>query len=64
MTNYEKIKQMDVSELAKYIKDKLGNCCKCPCYEGKSTSVSCNKTKAETCEQMIEKWLIKDSLNN
>lgn len=50
MTNYEKIKSMDISELAKFI-DKNISCLDCLAYQ------ICDDFPDSLCVDIIEEWL-------
>lgn len=50
MTNYEKIKAMDIDELAKLL-DSCGSCGFCICRENEE---ECN---VQSCENGTRKWL-------
>lgn len=50
MTNYEKIKSLDISELAKFIEQ--NTCClDCMAYR------ICDDFPSSNCDEIIEEWL-------
>lgn len=57
MTNYEKIKSLDISELAKFINQNV-SCLDCMAYR------ICDDFPSLTCDEIIEKWLKMEEENN
>lgn len=61
MTNFEKIKNLSVEELADTLNVVITTCCRCP------ISTFCRKNYSRdcrTCQDMWEKWLESEAEND
>lgn len=60
MTNYERIKQMDIYEMAKALVSDCNSCDVCGYTVGGGTYCKCfnsGKSMAECCSEAMKKWL-------
>ena len=61
MNNFEKIKQMNIDEMAEFFsKAYYGHCPDCPCYKQKYGYCNCNKF---CCIKNLKSWLQSESEN-
>lgn len=56
MLNYDKIRRLDLKEMAKFLFAHGGNCDRCLCQK------ECEEARADvTCDVLLEKWLRKEA---
>lgn len=57
MTNYEKIKAMDIAQMAEFIDDMVSGCDYCPAY----TDCLSDPDRPQRCSADIREWLKEES---